>query len=370
MTLSAIRVRAVVRKELRDYRRNRFIAVTMTVMPLIFVALPITDIFTLAASAPADKIDKIVGLTVLYLLLIPAVVPAAVAAYAIVGEREQGTLEPVLTTPVRREEFLLGKALAALVPTIAISYAMYGVFLGAVAAFARPNVASDVFQAPRILTQLLFTPLLAGWSIWVGIAISARSSDVRVAQQIGTLASLPPLAVTSLMGFGVIKPTLALALALGAGLLAIDLLAWRLVATIFDRERLVTGSKASSRRLKLNAVPRAAKPARGNEPATSAVLRLERTMPTNRIDSRRSWQVHLDGEPVGTIARNDVLDLPIDPGRHTLRLTSTGRRGSPLRPFDADDESMTRFTCHPQPLWPLLLMALAVPDRWIVLKQR
>jgi hypothetical protein len=46
----------------------------------------------------------------------PGAGAATVAAYAIVGERQQGTLELVLTTPVRREEFLLAKALDALIP--------------------------------------------------------------------------------------------------------------------------------------------------------------------------------------------------------------------------------------------------------------
>jgi ABC-2 type transport system permease protein len=46
-----------------------------------------------------------------------------------------------------------------------------------------------------VLVKLLFTPLLAGWAIWVGIAVSARSTDVRVAQQLRTLATLPPLAI-------------------------------------------------------------------------------------------------------------------------------------------------------------------------------
>jgi ABC-type Na+ transport system ATPase subunit NatA len=37
------------------------------------------------------------------------------------------------------------------------------------------------------------------------------------------------------------KTTTALAIGLAAALLAIDLLAWRVVAAMFDRERLVTG---------------------------------------------------------------------------------------------------------------------------------
>jgi hypothetical protein len=105
----------------------------------------------------------------------------------------------------------------------------------------------------------------------------------------------------------------------------------------------------------------------------SATLRLERTMPGIVLDvedRNKDWQIHLDGQPAGTIARNNVLELPVEPGHHTLQLTSTGRRQSPVRAFDVRDESMTDFRCHSQPIWPLMLMALVVPGRWIVLKQR
>lgn len=78
--------------------------------------------------------------------------------------------------------------------------------------------------------------------ILVGIAVSARSRDVRVAQQLATLASLPPVAVTVLMGFGVVPRSLAVALGLAAGLALIDSLDWRAVSAMFDRERLVTRS--------------------------------------------------------------------------------------------------------------------------------
>jgi ABC-type transport system involved in multi-copper enzyme maturation permease subunit len=246
LQLSPVRIRAVVSRELRDYRRNRFIGYTMVLMPILFMVAPIITIFKLPADAPASSLDAGIGITLLYLTLIPALVPAVISSYAIVGEREQGTLEPVLTTPLRREELLIGKALAAYVPTLAISYSMYGIFLLCTALFAHQNAADDIFEAGRILAQLLFTPLLAGWSIWAGIAISTRTTDVRVAQQLSTLVSLPPLAVTALMGFGVIHPTLSLALALGAALLVIDIAAGRVVSTMFDRERLVIGIKAKA----------------------------------------------------------------------------------------------------------------------------
>src|SRR6266851_3980410 len=136
MRMSTRRVRAIFTKELREYRRNGSIVVAMAVILFIFLIQPLIQVFAVPASASTQLRHEA---SLLYLLAIPAIVPALVAAYAVVGERQQGTLEPALTTP-----------------------------------------------------------LLAAWSIWVGIGISARSNDIRVAQQLGMLASLPTVAVTSL----------------------------------------------------------------------------------------------------------------------------------------------------------------------------
>lgn len=177
------------------------------------------------------------------MLIIPAIVPVMVAAYSVVGGRQQGTLEPVLTTPIRREELLLGKALATLIPSVAIAYGVYACFLACVELFARAGVPAGIIRGPDILAQLIFTPLIAAWSIWIGIAISVRSSDVRVAQQLGVLAILPTVAVTTLIAFNVIHATLGLALALAAVLLVANRLGWRITSAMFDRERLITSTK-------------------------------------------------------------------------------------------------------------------------------
>jgi ABC-type transport system involved in multi-copper enzyme maturation permease subunit len=241
MTFRWARVGSIVHKELRDYRRNRFVVVTMAVLPLIFVTLPTVQLFTINTTISTARLDTRIGLSLLYLLFIPVIIPSTLAAYSVVGEREQGTLEPVLATPIHREELVIGKALAAFVPALAIAYAIFGIFLASAAIFAHPVIASAVFDGTHILVQLLFTPLLAGWSIWVGIAVSTRVNDVRAAQQLGIAASLPPLVIVALMSLNVIPPTLGLTLGLGAALLLIDGLAWRVVAAMFDRERLVAG---------------------------------------------------------------------------------------------------------------------------------
>src|SRR5688500_10426430 len=129
MRFSSRRVRAIVRKELRDFRRNRNLIAGMAVVPLVFCIQPLVAVFTLAPAASTTLDDEHV---LLYMLGIPAVVPSFVAAFSVVGERQQGTLEPLLTTPIRREELLLGKAIAALLPSLLVAYLVYGLYLACV----------------------------------------------------------------------------------------------------------------------------------------------------------------------------------------------------------------------------------------------
>ena len=241
--LDAATIRCVVRKELREYRRKRSIVVGMIVLPVIFLIEPTLAVFL---SPPAPSSNPAYAVPLLLLMVIPVVMPSTLAAYAVVGEREQGTLEPLLTTPIRTQEFILGKAAAVMLPTVVLSYAVFGAYLGIVRLFANPAVASGVFhQGPMLLALFLFTPLLAGWAIVVGLAVSVRANEVRVAQQLGTVASLPPLGIVILMALGVITPTFKVAIVFAIVLLVIDVQALRLISGLFDRDRLVTGAKAS-----------------------------------------------------------------------------------------------------------------------------
>lgn len=241
MTLSARRIRAITRKELREFRHNGSIVVTMAVLPMIFIIPPLIAILELSSSQAGGLLS---GDPLAYLLGIPALVPATVAAYSVVGERAQGTLEPVLTTPIRREEFLLGKALAAVVPSLAVSYVVFGLFLACVALFAHPAVVSAVFQGRDLVAQVLFTPLIAGWAIWLGMAISTRVSEIRVAQQLGVVASIPSAVVTALIAYDVIQITPGLVTFFAVLLLMLDVVGYRFVSALFDREQLMTGTKS------------------------------------------------------------------------------------------------------------------------------
>jgi ABC-type Na+ efflux pump permease subunit len=238
--MSRRRVAAILRKELRDYRRNPNTLVTMSIVPLIFLLQPLISVLTLPAGAslPLSRHHQL-----LYMLGIPALVPAIVAASSIVTERTQGTLEPVLTTPVRRDEFVLGKALAPLVPSVAVSYAVYALFVILIELFAQPGVAPALLQTPVVVAQVVFTPLIAAWSIWVGLAISTLATDIRAAQQLSLLGNLPLVALVVLIAFNVIEASTGLAVGLGIALVVGYRVGWRVVSALFDRERLIAGTR-------------------------------------------------------------------------------------------------------------------------------
>ena len=234
------RIGVVVRKEFREYRRNRFVVGTMVVLPVLFLVIPIGNVLSIREGMARVAVRAVVGGAMLTFFLVPLVLPTVISAYAVIGERDQGTLEPVLTTPVRERELLLGKALAAMVPTVSIAYGLFAVFAAVVRAAAAREVVDLVWQPVQFLAVFLFVPMLAAFSIWVGLAISVRANDVRVAQQLSALSVLPMTGLIALFTFRVLEPSIGIAVA-GAGfLVAADAVAWRIVSAMFDRERLLT----------------------------------------------------------------------------------------------------------------------------------
>lgn len=373
-SLDLHRVRLVITKELLDYRRKRAILVTMLILPALFLIEPIVSIFLVPAAAPGPVLDRRLTLALLYLLLIPVVMPSTLAAYCVAGEREQGTLEPLLTTPVRRQEFILGKAGAVLIPTITLSYTAFGLFLAAVRLFATAAVGSAVFhQGPVLLALFLFAPVVAGWGIVVGMAVSVRAGDVRVAQQLGMVASLPVLGVVVMLVAGVIHPTITVALSLAAGLLAADLLALRAVSSLFDRERLVTGAKATApgkggRIGEPQGAGLTIPPALAGQPTPgSATLTVTRKW-GGLLDRNRDWQIEVDGNVVGSIASRSTVSLSVPAGGHTVRLRAN-RHHSPSRAFDAEAGQVVHFWCRAAMSWPQYVAALVKPDLWISLRR-
>jgi hypothetical protein len=83
---------------------------------------------------------------------------------------------------------------------------------------------------------------------------------------------------------------------------------------------------------------------------------------------RNRFEIILDGSPAGWIDRNQTVELPVEPGPHTLHVR-TGRYSSHRRSFDAADGTNIRFRCNGAILWPQYVASLFVPAIGLKLKR-
>ena len=196
----------------------------------------------LAGLPPAELAQTLVGrqFSVLFLLL-PVFVPSVLASYAIVGEKRDRTLEPVLATPIRTWELLLGKALGALVPALSITLASAGLFVAGILAFAVTDRVRELVVTPGWLLAVgLDAPMLALIGIALIVAVSSRVNDPRTAQQISAVLIVPILALLFGQLAGVIVLGPALALGIGVILATIAAGALWFATRLFQREVILT----------------------------------------------------------------------------------------------------------------------------------
>jgi hypothetical protein len=97
---------------------------------------------------------------------------------------------------------------------------------------------------------------------------------------------------------------------------------------------------------------------------------LQLTRKWGGVTDRGKWQVIIDGAVADSIDRQQTVELPVEPGHHTLQVKRSERFLSRERSFDAADEQEVSFWCRSQLLWPMYLAALVKPELWISLRQQ
>ena len=91
----------------------------------------------------------------------------------------------------------------------------------------------------------------------------------------------------------------------------------------------------------------------------SATLKL--THKTIGAEVRRgTYDAVIDGKPAGSLDLNETIDIPIEPGRHTLQIRN-GRNSSRTKTFDADGETVA-FRCGGKSILPVFLLSFVVPS--------
>jgi ABC-2 type transport system permease protein len=255
-------VAAVLGKEVRDLLANRLLLGAVVFPALVFASIPTAIVaFIQVNELDPDQMGQIEqyirqfpdlapklaaqGFIVLnfmaYFLLIPAMVPMAIATQSVIGEKQARSLEPQLATPMEVSELIVGKAIAAALPAVLATwgvFALYGLVNGAI---ADPVLTRLIFNDVWQVAMLTLVPLICLLSVLLGIIVSSRVNDARTAQQIGGFIVIPVIGV-AVAGFfsgqasftmqQVIIGDMVVALLIG---LSIAVGNW-----IFDREAILT----------------------------------------------------------------------------------------------------------------------------------
>ncbi len=264
--MNVSRLSAVISKELLEIRKNRLILFTVFFPPILLAFLPlglfgalgkemstsntsaeqIARYYSLSADfarfTPGELMQLIVfqQFLVLYLAM-PLIIPMTVAAFSIIGEKESRSLEPLLATPLKTSELLLGKCVAAVVPAMLATWVAYAIFIaGARVVALSDQVFAGVLNPMWFVAMLVLAPLLCLLSVSVGVLVSSRVNDTRVAQQIGGALVIPAvvLGLAQTAGFILLNSFTFIA---GSAIVAlVDLGVLSLATKLFQRETILT----------------------------------------------------------------------------------------------------------------------------------
>jgi ABC-2 type transport system permease protein len=232
----------IARKELTVISRKRSIIFYIIGLPLLIsIVFSIVLRNQIASGIPMTL--SIGAETIIYIFVILAtILPSTIAAYSIVGEKVERTLEPLLATPTTDGEILLGKSIASFIPPILSTWIGASIFMiatdyilynGGLGYYYFPNWNAGVML-------LLLAPLAAILSIEVAVIVSSRVSDVRGANQIAGLMFIPFIAVLFAESYGIIAFSIINLLIFSGIVLIADVVLFLLSKSTFKREEILT----------------------------------------------------------------------------------------------------------------------------------
>jgi hypothetical protein len=76
---------------------------------------------------------------------------------------------------------------------------------------------------------------------------------------------------------------------------------------------------------------------------------------------RGTYDAMVDGKRAGSVELNETIDIPVEPGRHTLQVRS-GRNSSRTKTFDVGEGETVSFRCGGKSILPVFLLSFVVPS--------
>ncbi len=234
-------------KELSIFWRRKSVLYSVILFPLfVSIGLPLLIHYILVQSGSISA-DTLSGLLIVvdafafFFIIGAASLPTAIAAYSIVGEKQEQSLEPLLATPTTDGEILLGKSIGSLLPPLLAIWLGAVIFMGLIDIFT-VGLLGYLYYPSRVMAviMLLLVPLSAIAAVELNVIISARVSDVRSAQQLGSLIAIPFAIIYVLGEIHAFPLTVPYLLMLAGIILVADIGLFYLSTSTFRREEILT----------------------------------------------------------------------------------------------------------------------------------
>ncbi|WP_340389448.1 ABC transporter permease subunit [Paenibacillus sp. FSL E2-0151] len=195
------------------------------------------------ASMPTDN-HRIVYYLAMYMfaplfLIIPVMASSILTANSFAGEKERKTLEGLLFTPISMDTLFKGKVLAALIPSILLSWVTFLIYGIIANILMYPMFGTLMFPNLNwIILVVWVVPACSLMVILLNVLISAKVRGFQEAYQLGGLIVLPLIALVAGQASGMLLIGPWMLLIIGAVLLLISLVLLRLVTSWNSRQQL------------------------------------------------------------------------------------------------------------------------------------
>ncbi len=180
----------ITRREMRDQFRDWRILFPLSVLTLSFPFL-MNEVAAQAVSFFARYgatliADRLVPFSILIIGFFPITISLVVALESFVGEKERGTIEPLLSAPLEDAHIYFGKLLIGVITPLAASYASVAFYL--------VMISRQHLQMPSFYTIFLLLTLTTGHAVLMvsaAIVISVQSTSVRAANLLASFVVIP-----------------------------------------------------------------------------------------------------------------------------------------------------------------------------------
>jgi uncharacterized membrane protein SpoIIM required for sporulation len=180
----------VTKRELRDQLRDWRILFPLIVLTLVFPLL-MNEVARSAVEFVGRYggtllVDRLVPFSVLIIGFFPITISLVVALESFVGEKERGTIEPLLSTPLKDWHMYAGKLLIGVLTPLTASLVAIGFYL--------IIVSRQKIEMPElsVLIQLLaLTVAHAVLMVSAAIVISVQSTSVKAANLLASFIVIP-----------------------------------------------------------------------------------------------------------------------------------------------------------------------------------